>query len=115
MRIRVLLTVVVAALAACGEDEVAIDCQQEATLITLQYADDAGGPRTVAYTIDYTGERELTGVIWEYGDGITDTIPGRETMHQYRIAGTYTVKATVGLRNGTFSCTVKPQERVVVD
>ncbi len=115
MGTRFLLSVVACALCACGSDEVAINCQQEATLIALHHADDAGEPRTMRYRIDYSGDRELTGVTWEYGDGITELILGRETMHQYRISGTYTVKATVGLRNGTFSCTVKQQESVVVD
>lgn len=48
-------------------------------------------PLTVVFTNTSTGA--ITGYLWEFGDGITSTLPG--PSHTYAVAGLYSVSLTV--------------------
>lgn len=72
-------------------------------------------PGTCLYdTINFTntsttdGIHNLTQVIWNYGDGITDTLTSPPYQHQYNATGFFTVKLKVLDDFGCYDTLIKP-------
>ena len=98
----------------CGNDvsENIVDCVGQSLLVNVHHSVQDG--KTVHFNVSYSGEHSLkNAIIWDYGDGIKETVNGVTTSHTYSQAGTYTANATVSLVNP--SCTFQVKEVVTVD
>lgn len=92
--------------------EKVIDCFGEAIETSLHVTVNATNSKQVTTEVKYWGNKTITKVKWEFGDGITVVTTGLTSHHTYTVAGTYTVKARVTLAKGTSSCEVDPTRAV---
>lgn len=101
------------ALGACSKDDEkdAIDCFADALFVDAHHSASTEDPHTINFNVSYNGENTVDKSIkWDYGDGTTNTVNGLTTSHTYSQPGTYTVKASVSVNNG--SCTHQVKETV---
>lgn len=104
------------ALGACSKDdgENALDCLADAIYVDVHHSASAENPRIINLNVSYDGDNTLDNTIeWDYGDGNTQTVTGASTSHTYSQPGTYTVKASVSVNNG--SCTHGVKETVTIN
>lgn len=78
---------------------------------TASFLAEAGGCKdsSIAFTDTSRtdGTHPLTKWIWNYGDGIIDSVSGRTPLHNYNSTGTYDVRLTVYDNNGCSSGVLK--------
>lgn len=94
-------------------EEAAVDCLGEAILTSMHYDISTTNPKQVDFTISYSGEKTLTSVEWDFGDGNKTTTTNKTISHTYSTNGTYEVKTNVNLDKG--KCTVSPKKSVTVE
>jgi len=98
----------------CGSDESEniVDCFGQSLLVNVHHSVENG--KTVNFNVSYNGEYTLkNSIVWDYGDGIKETVNGVTTSHTYSQSGTYTARASVSLTDP--SCTFEVKEVVIVD
>ena len=95
-------------LSSCKKEDKILDCFGEAVQASLQVTVNATNPKQVTTEVKYLGDKKVTNVEWEFGDGITLSTSGLTTTHTYIAAGNYTVRARVTLNKGTVSCDIVP-------
>lgn len=95
------------------DDEAIIDCLGESIFVKLHNSTDAGNPKLMNYSVEYTGTGTLVGVKWSFGDGTTGT--GAVVTHTYTAAGTYEAKAEVTIKKDGGECTSTPKRTVTVN
>lgn len=76
--------------------EESIDCLVELILTTVSYTANPNNPKEITLMVNYGGEFNIS-VLWEYGDGTSETKVGTSTIHYYAGAGAYDVKANITL------------------
>lgn len=97
-----------------GIDDDTIDCVKEEILVKIDRAFDPDDSKTVNFTINYTGNKTITSVMWDFGDGISETDSNISTMHTYADTGLYNVKADVNITQGISACTLKPARSIKI-
>ncbi|MBN3581497.1 PKD domain-containing protein [Algoriphagus aestuarii] len=76
------------------EDKDNIECAIESGKVDLFHDVDSSNPKTINLELRYSGNHTVLDILWNYGDGITETVSGKETSHTYAEAGNYKVTAT---------------------
>lgn len=94
-------------------EEAAVDCFGEAILTSMHFDISTTNPKQVDFTISYSGEKTLTSVEWDFGDGNKTTTTNKTISHTYNTNGTYEVKTNMNLDKG--KCTVSPKKSVTVE
>ena len=100
---------------SCKKDaEHVINCLFEH--FSIDHTIDAQDPKTVTFTVSYDGEHTLeNSIVWNFGDGHTETISGTTAVHTYSASGTYEATARVTVTEGDSYCTHNPTESVTVN
>lgn len=94
------------------EEEAVVDCFGEAVLTSLRHHESSSNVKQIDYEISYAGEKAVTSIAWDFGDGTKTTTTNRTISHTYATSGTYEVKTDVNLDNG--KCTVSPKKSITV-
>lgn len=119
MKIKIILLVTLLGLgfSSCSkdEDESIIDCFGDSLLLSIHHSADSGTPRTVNFTMKYSGINTVSGIDWNFGDGKTAHSDGTTVSHTYTAAGTFTVKGNTTLSKSGGSCTVAPTKSLTVE
>lgn len=76
--------------------EESIDCIVELLFASISYTANQDDPKEITLTLNYGGEFNIS-ILWEYGDGTSETKTGNTTTHLYSSAGAYPVKANITL------------------
>lgn len=97
-----------------GIDDNTIDCIKEEVLVKIEHAFDPDDRKTVNLSIDYTGNKTITSVSWDFGDGVNETDSGISTTHTYADTGLYKVLADVNIAQGVSACTLKPTHGIKI-
>jgi len=95
------------------EEEAIVNCLGESILTSLKHQTSTSNVKQIDLEIGYSGDKAVTSINWDFGDGNKTTTTVRTTSHTYATAGTYEVKADVNLDNG--KCTVSPKRSVTVE
>lgn len=99
-------------LSSCKKEEKILDCYGEAVKASVLVTVNTTNPKQVTTEVKYSGDKKVTNVQWEFGDGITVTTTGLTSTHTYTAAGSYTVRARVTLNKETVSCDIVPTRAV---
>lgn len=91
-----------------------VDCFGESLKLSVHVTVNPNNAKQVSTEVKYWGEKKISGIKWEYGDGATETTTGLTGNHLYASAGTYTVKARVTFTEGKSSCEVDPTKAVTI-
>ncbi|WP_312764747.1 PKD domain-containing protein [Epilithonimonas sp.] len=94
-------------------EESIVDCLGESILTSLRHEVSTSNVKQVDFEISYSGEKTVTSIAWDFGDGIKTTSTNKKISHTYTTGGTYEVKTDVSLENG--KCTVSPKKSVIID
>lgn len=97
-----LLCALVLSLSCKKAMEESIDCIVELLFSFITYTPNQVDPKEITLTVDYAGGFDIT-VLWEYGDGKSETKIGTTTTHRYDSAGAYDVKANITLSGENYS------------
>lgn len=112
--IKLLLAVFTVSLSVSCEkaEESIVNCLFEQALLDVHHSVSDENPLQVDLNVTYYGSETFDGyVIWDFGDGTpAQVLLGKDASHTYASGGTYTVKATLKINNG--SCTFSPTETV---
>lgn len=102
---------------ACSKKDLesTIDCVGESLLISISHPADANDPKTINYAVNYSGDKTVASVDWDFGDGSSQTVNNTTISHSYTTSGNYTVKVKVHLKSGSATCTSEPQVTVTVN
>lgn len=91
-----------------------IDCITELLFSFVTYTPNSTDPKEITLTLDYAGGFTVN-IIWEYGDGTSESKTGTTTVHRYDSAGRYDVKANITLSAEDYSsCSTSRSETVDV-
>jgi len=94
----------------------AVGCFGESLLMNITHTASPGNPKEISLAISYSGSFEVQSVVWEYGDGSTQTIPGNTpAVHIYTAGGAYTIKAKVSIKKAGSSCLIEPTKGITVN
>ena len=101
---------------SCKKDaEKIINCLGESIWISIKHTADSENPKKITYTVEYTGDHNLSSSVeWTFGDG-NSTTGGTTIEHTYAAAGEYELKAKVTTTSGDESCTVEPTKKITVN
>ena len=101
---------------SCGKDDIekGIDCVAESIYEKVIHTADAANPKKINFSVEYTGNKTLKSVKWNFGDG-TPTVEGQSVSHTYTTAGTYSVKADITVQEGKQVCTSSPVKSITVN
>ncbi len=97
-----------------GIDDSTLDCIKEEAFVAITHTFNPDDRKTVNLFIDYTGDKTITSIMWDFGDGINETDTGLTTIHTYTDTGLYVVKADVNIIKGVSACTLKPYRRIII-
>ncbi len=95
--------------------ESAVDCFAESLLVSVRANTDATNSKLVNFEAHYIGDLSVSSVVWDFGDGTSQTATSTTSSHTYLKAGNYTVKAKVALLHNGSTCTPEPTQSIVVD
>lgn len=94
--------------------EEAIDCVIELVFTTISYNADPSNPKDLTLSVNYAGNFTIT-IVWNYGDGTSETKTGTSTTHTYDKPGSYQVEANITLSGENYSsCSTKKSKTVDV-
>lgn len=94
--------------------EEAVDCFAESVLTSLHGTNDDANKKIIHFNASYDGDKTISSIAWEFGDGTTATTTSQTTDHTYEAAGNYTAKAKVTFKEQGGSCTVEPTKLVSI-
>lgn len=95
--------------------ESAVDCFGESLLVSVKADADASNSKLINFEARYIGDLSVSSVVWDFGDGTSQTATSTTSSHTYLKAGNYTVKAKVALLHNGSTCTPEPTKSIVVD
>jgi hypothetical protein len=107
-----LLSALILSISCKKATEETIDCVVELLFASIYYTADPVDPKEVTLTVDYGGQFNIS-VLWEYGDGTSETKSGTTTIHHYTNAGSYNVKANITLSQEKYSSCSTSKEKTV--
>ncbi len=81
-----------------------INCTGESLLISIDITPDGDDPNLVEFQVNYSGDFELEGVDYEFGDGQSAKGEGTMVTHRYENSGVYDAVIQVKLKDGKRDC-----------
>ncbi|MCF1191434.1 PKD domain-containing protein [Mangrovimonas sp. AS39] len=113
--ISITLLVFFGLLTSCSKDDVndSLDCFGEALVTHIHHHTDSTNSHIINFDVEYNGDRTISSVKWNFGDGSTGT--GNEVSHTYATTGTYEVKVSITVTEGGKSCSFVPIKSVTIN
>ncbi len=81
-----------------------INCTGESLLISVDITPDGSDPNLVEFKVNYSGDFELEGVDYEFGDGESAKGEGIMVTHRYQNSGVFDAVIRVKLKDGKRDC-----------
>lgn len=95
------------------EDKDNFECAVESGKVDLYHDVDSSDPKTINLELRYVGSHTVLDIVWDYGDGTTETVSGKETSHTYADAGNYKVTANFIIQEDSDNfCDIELEENV---
>lgn len=95
--------------------EGSMECLNENLLTSLTAKMSDTDPKTATFTVTYSGNKTLTAVEWDFGDGHKTTTTSNHTVsHTYEKAGNYTMKAAIKININGKECVTYPTKTVTI-
>lgn len=90
-----------------------IDCALELLNLDIHHQENDANPLLLTFDVEYTGNKVLLDeIIWDYGDGVVETLSGVDASHTYTEPGDYKVTATVTIQDRDELCILELEENV---
>lgn len=112
LQIFVLATAVVLTASCKKITEEVIDCMFESAKFTISHTTNV---KTVSFSMEYSGDYNLSTTKWDFGDGNTKTVNGNIVEHTYNTTGTYIVKIIPTVTHEGSSCSPELSKTVKID
>ncbi len=102
---------------SCSSNDIekGLDCLFESSRLKVKHTIDANNPKTVSFTLEYTGDYTVEKIEWDFGDGSKETSINRSISHTYAEAGIYSVSVKPTVKNKNSTCTPEIKENVTVE